>query len=368
MEAGNRRSVRCSRRDALRLLGLGVGVGASLAVDTLEAAVWQRPAAPSPVVFPDGAIIRTVLQDLNPSALTGPILTHEHLSMSTAFMSRFRALGRAGGPPPAVAPLLTENLEAMVEEVRATRADGVACIVDAGSGHGRSIDFLKQLSTRSGMPIVAAGGYFLEPFYPASVNDLSEDQLVGRLVRDAAAERWGAMGELGSEAAFTPLQRKVFRAIARAHLQTNLPIFTHTSGGLLALDQLDFFESVGVKPQSLMIGHLSRLNEPNVDVHKSIASRGAFVGFDQVGRGAADANQVTMVRALVEAGHADHILLSADFGSNDAEYHHRGGAGFARTMTVFVPMLRKAGIDDATIRKLTVDNPRRFLAFVPRTS
>jgi len=35
------------------------------------------------------------------------------------------------------------------------------------------------------------------------------------------------------------------------------------------------------------------------------------------------------------------------------------------TLTVFVPKLRAAGVKDETIRRITVDNPRRFLSFVP---
>jgi len=33
---------------------------------------------------------------------------------------------------------------------------------------------------------------------------------------------------------------------------------------------------------------------------------------------------------------------------------------------VFVPKLRQAGVSEGMIRQITVDNPRRFLAFVPR--
>jgi predicted metal-dependent phosphotriesterase family hydrolase len=29
-------------------------------------------------------------------------------------------------------------------------------------------------------------------------------------------------------------------------------------------------------------------------------------------------------------------------------------------------MLRKAGVDEATLRTIVYDNPRRFLAFVPK--
>ena len=42
-------------------------------------------------------------------------------------------------------------------------------------------------------------------------------------------------------------------------------------------------EAVGVKPQHVVIGHLDGLNDPGVRVHREIAGRGAFVGFDRVG-------------------------------------------------------------------------------------
>jgi predicted metal-dependent phosphotriesterase family hydrolase len=36
-------------------------------------------------------------------------------------------------------------------------------------------------------------------------------------------------------------------------------------------------------------------------------------------------------------------------------------------MMQFVPKLRFAGVKETTIRKILVDNPRRFLAFVPKS-
>jgi predicted metal-dependent phosphotriesterase family hydrolase len=32
---------------------------------------------------------------------------------------------------------------------------------------------------------------------------------------------------------------------------------------------------------------------------------------------------------------------------------------------VFVPKLRQAGVNDQMIRRITIENPRRFLTFVP---
>ena len=94
----------------------------------------------------------------------------------------------------------------------------------------------------------------------------------------------------------------MFRAVGKAHVATNIPIFTHTGiPGKSALEQLDILEDAGVKPDRVVIGHLGNLVDPNVYVHKAICRRGAFVGFDRQG-GNNDAQQVPMVMALDRGG------------------------------------------------------------------
>jgi phosphotriesterase-related protein len=72
-----------------------------------------------------------------------------------------------------------------------------------------------------------------------------------------------------------------------------------------------------------------------------------------------------MVLSVIEAGYEDHVLLSAD-GTLEQQRKANGGPGIAKVLTVFVPKLRQLGVKEATIQKILVDNPRRFLAFVPR--
>ena len=55
------------------------------------------------------------------------------------------------------------------------------------------------------------------------------DTLAGELVRDAAAERHGAFGEIGQEGEMTADERKVSQAVGKAHVRTGLPVFTHNA-------------------------------------------------------------------------------------------------------------------------------------------
>jgi phosphotriesterase-related protein len=362
-----------SRRELLRMVGLGAA-----------AAVFptQSDAAPA---FPKGAVIRTVLRDYAPDELAGgATLFHEHLSFAPDFMTRWtryaaetRAAnglppagrGAAAGsqaPPAPAGPFFMQDTALMVEELRTAKSDGIGCIVDGGHPDmGRDINALRQLSTESGMPIVAGAGFYTQPFYPADIKTLGEEQIVRALVKQCETEPVGVFGEIGSWDDMTAEERKVFRAIGKAHVATNLPIFTHTGiPGKAALEQLDLLEDAGVAPGRIVIGHLGNLVDANVQVQKAICRRGAFVGFDRQG-GPGDAQQVPMVMALLEAGFADHLMFSADI-SSAAQMKRNGGQGYAKTLTVFVPKLKAAGASDEVLRAIMVDNPRRFLAFVPK--
>ena len=367
-------STQLSRRTALGMLGAG-GLGlvsVARGGGPLEAWSIQAPAGTGRAPrIPQGAIIRTILKDLPPAGLgNGAVLFHEHMSFDSSFFEKMRP---ANAPRPATPPPRSylENVEVVIDEVRATGKEGVSCIVDGGHPDmGTSYPNLKTIAERSGVHIVASGGYYLQTTYPPEVATKSEDQLVDELVKDAATWRWGAFGEIGSSPEMTSDERKVFRVIGKAQRRTALPIFTHTSHAgckACALEQLDILIAAGASPQSLCIGHLSDItDDPRAETHKEIAKRGAFLGFDTVGHRLAqgDGKKVDLIKQVLAAGYEDHVLLSADFAS-ESETKFNGGAGYSSVTSVFVPKLRYAGISEATLHKIMVDNPKRFLAFVP---
>jgi predicted metal-dependent phosphotriesterase family hydrolase len=366
------RATKWTRREALSMLAMGTA-----------AAALPRGASAAPS-FPEGAVIRTILKDYPPEELGGgATLFHEHMSLAPDFLMRFRqyaaeaqAVNRppnapqpagqgAAVPPPDLS--FMRDLELLKEELAIAKREGIACIVDGGHADmGRDIGLLRQLSLSSGMPIVASGGFYAQPFYPREISTMSEEQVVQALVAQAEADPIGAFGEIGSWDYITKDERKVFRAIGRAHLATNIPIFTHTGiPGKSALEQLDILEDVGVDPKHVVIGHLTNLVDPNTEVHRAICRRGAFVGFDRQG-GPNDDPVVPIVMSLIDAGYADHLLFSSDFSNASQLKRNNKELGYAKTLTVFVPKVKKAGASDEVLRQIMNDNPRRFLAFVPK--
>ena len=345
------------------LLGLGSLV-------SLTVAAKVRAAAPA-ATFAPGAVIRTLFKDYAPSELAGgATLFHEHLSLGSDFMDRFRAaseaVAEANGIPPAQRPAgppaappgpdPMRNATLMADELRAAQREGIACLVDAGlDGAGMDLAFIREAAKQSGLPVVKGAGFYTMPFYPKHIERASVDQLAAELVQLADDYPAGAFGEIGSWDEITATERKVFRAVGKAHLATNLPVFTHTGiPGKSALEQLDILEDAGVDPRRVAIGHLGNLEDRSVYIHKVICRRGGYVGFDRQGSGR-DAPVVPLVMALIDAGYADHILISGD-----------ANRGYANPVTRFLPMLKAAGASDEVLHRIMVDNPRRFLAFVPK--
>ena len=379
-------TTRWTRREALELLGMSAAAAALPGVASAQGGV----------TFPKGAVIRTILKDYAPEELAGgATLFHEHMSMAPDFLPRWmkfaaetraanapRGAGGAGrgagggagagagrgaaaSPAPA-GPFFMQDADFMTEELATAKREGISCIVDGGHPDmGRDVNFLREISKRSGLPIVLGGGFYTQPFYPKEISTMSEEQVVQAIIKQVDTDPIGVFGEIGSWDVMTADERKVFRAIGKAHVQTNIPIFTHTGiPGIAALEQLDLLEDAGVRPDRIVIGHLGNLVDPNVQVHRAICKRGAYVGFDRQG-GPGDAEQVPLVMALLEAGFADRLMFAADTSSANQMKRNKGD-GYAKTLTVFVPKLKAAGADEQVLQQIMVDNPRRFLAFVPK--
>jgi len=344
---------RLTRREVLRLVG-GAGIitaGGLLSPETASATATAKS-------LPSGAVVRTILEDVSPERLTGTTLFHEHLSM-----------GRADGQP-----IFYDDTALIADEVKACAADGVSCIVDVGvSGLGRKISAIRAIAQRSGMLIFAGGGLHAKSDYPPDVFRKTADQVADDFVALAAAERWGVIGEMGTGTAvpIDPEERKGLQAAAKAHVRTGLAIVTHTSDGCApcALEQVDVLEAAGANLRRVVIGHLNDIRSDPSAAPIAIAKRGANVGFDHSGKPDDPRldEYVRTILAMLEAGYEDRVFLSSDFAS--AKYLRKnGGPGIDMTVTTFVPRLRRAGIGDATLHQILVENPRRLLAFVPKAA
>ena len=310
--------------------------------------------------------VQTVLGPIDPGAL-GWVLPHEHTAIALWHIPNrwdYWELRRDE-------PLITEELAAF-------RTAGGGAIVDLTlDGVGRDPTWLAGIARATGLHVVMGSGWYRGAHYPpeALIDRRSVDALVDVIVRDATVGvgetgiRSGIIGEIGTDKPWLSAQEeRVHRAAARAARRTGLAITTHAVQSTVGLDQLDVFAAEGADLTRVVIGHAD--SHPVPAYHRAIVERGATVEFDFLGmaftaleRHGEDAI-VESIRELIARGHVERILLSQDV-CHDSQLRRYGGNGYTYLADTFLPKLRAAGVSDAALRTITIDNPRRLLTIAP---
>jgi predicted metal-dependent phosphotriesterase family hydrolase len=224
---------------------------------------------------------------------------------------------------------------------------------------------LRSLADRSGLNIIMGVGHYRDPYLDRSWFDRHDhveigEDMVHQIREGQDGVRPGIIGEIGCDRGYlSAAEDRSFRAAAYAHLATGLTITTHAVVWPVGLKQLDVLESAGVDPRRVIIGHCDTVASPGYRL--AVAARGAFVQFDTIrNEGRLLDDRIKGVIELVDAGFVDSVLLSQDICAVSQLAAH-GGAGYGFILTTVVPRLRDAGMSDAEIAQVLVQNPRRAL-------
>jgi phosphotriesterase-related protein len=256
----------------------------------------------------------------------------------------------------------------MAPELERARAAGVTAIVDcAPLGVGRRADILRAVSEAASFPLVVPTGIYREPWVPDWAQAAGEDALyewmLGELTGtiEASGVQAGFIKLSAGDDGLTECETKILRAAARAGAATGAAIGSHTIRGRVVRDQLDTIEACGYSASRFIWIHASA--EPDFGLNVEMARRGAWIEYDWIGDPADDAMFIDRIQRMLDAGLGEHVLLSHDRGWYDPA---QPGGGTPRPFTYiseqFLPKLGAAGVDEATIRKLTCDNPFRAFA------
>src|SRR6266851_438269 len=222
--------------------------------------------------------------------------------------------------------LVLEGLDVAVAELVPFGQLGGGSVVDLTiTGIRPQPAKLREVSEQTGLHIVAGCGYYTQRSHPPEVAAISESELLERLLYEIASGlggtdvRPGIIGEIGTSSPVHPDEAKVLRVAAAAQARTGLAINVHVAiFRREALAALDILEAAGADLSRVVISHIDE--QPDTAYHRAILERGAYVEYDT-------------------------------FGSES----YFDGDGI-------VPRLRRRGVDDATVRKLLVENPARVLA------
>ena len=279
---------------------------------------------------------------------------HEHLLIDA--MDQYRGYG-----------FVIDDEELVIEELAAfTRNRGHTICDPTVPEIGRDPEALSRISAACGIHVIMGAGWYRESGYPREVEEHTSASLARILVQEIESGvgetgvRAGFIGEIGTGRHYIrPAEERVFRAAAIAQSHTGVAISTHTTRwGTLALEQIDLLAEFGADLSKVIIGHLG--DRRGVGHLLPIAERGVYLEVDNIGYLEYQPEEVRAdnVAALAAQGFGDRVLLSEDICMLD-HLAYRGGKGYGYLLEVFVPLLKKRGVDEESIHCMLVANPAR---------
>jgi phosphotriesterase-related protein len=303
---------------------------------------------------------------------TGPVdeerlgftLSHEHIIVASAGV-------------PETYPFLFDmprTRERIIGELSEAKAGGVDTIIDATAMDlARDVDFVADVSQASGVQVVVATGLWrdIPRFFWDRGPDFLADVFIHEIREGIGPNliRAGVIKVASDQEGVTPQAELVLRAAARACKATGVPITTHQwAPAQVGRRQTEILNEEGVDMSRVCIGHSA--DTKDVEYLESLLKLGVYLSMDRYPSRPDMPDwreRNATVKALIEHGWADRLMVGHDYapapyladGSGpDPEHPTR----YLFLSTTALPALHVDGVDDATIRKMTVDNPRRFLA------
>jgi phosphotriesterase-related protein len=293
-----------------------------------------------------------------PSEELGITLVHEHV------LSTIKSIG--------FSPLLDYK-----------RSNG-SCLVDVtpiGSPLERSAAELRKLSEETGIYIIASTGFYKEPYLPKFLFKMGVSAIADLFIKDITEGmenkgiKAGIIGEVGSSYnQITRQEEKILRAAARAQRRTGVPLVTHTTHGTMGLAQLEILEEEGADLDRVVIGHCD-LNS-DLDYHLSIARRGAYLGYDTIGKQCwlsavrgekfayqKDDSRIHLILEVLDKGFGDRIVISSDIIVDELKFNQKtlGKFKYNYLLDIFLPKLREKGVNKQEIDLIIKENPKHLL-------
>ena len=309
------------------------------------------------------AFINSVLGPLDTAEL-GFTLMHEHL------------LGSAAGISINYPELLGEKfMDRIITGLTQAKKGGIDTIVDASTFDlGRDVKVLAEASRQSGVNIITCAGWFFNPV--GTAEDWSADQCAQMFIREiqegiaGTGIKAGILKSAAHAGGVTPTGKIMLRAVARAHLQTGVPIMLHSyPAEQVGREQLSILKEEGVPMSRVKVDHC--LDTTNLEYLIWLLEQGCYLGLERMpGLSVSPNAQTKTIKALLDSGWThrllpshDHLLvcLNPELPREIKEFIDKGNPyGFQYMRKVVFPMLQEQGISDETINSLFTDGPRSF--------
>ena len=302
--------------------------------------------------------IETVTGAIRPKQL-GRTLVHEHIMVDfigadQVSPSRYDA---------------EEVFQVMLPYLKTLRAQGVKSFIDCTPSFlGRDVKILRRLSKATGLQMVTNTGLYKEPYLPAYAFEQSIDELARQWIREmeegieGTGIRAGFIKIAVHREDLKPMQQKIVRTACRTHRATGAAIACHSGHGPAMMQILDILREEKTPAGAFIAVHAG--SEKDMGYHQRLAQAGAWLEYDHIGSNPAG-EPIRLIKTMLEKDFGDRLLLSMDRGWYRIG-EPRGGKvkPYDYFYGEFVPEMKKAGISDAVIRQLTVENPAKAFTLI----
>lgn len=313
------------------------------------------------------SFVRTVLGDIAPGQM-GLTYSHEHIVIEEGF-STF------SNPD-----FILNDVSRIATELNAFYEYGGRTVVDTmPAASGRNILKLAELSRRSNVHIIAPTGIHLEKYYPPNHwrYHLSVDELTELFVKDITegidqydynspivkrtAHKAGIIKLATGDEAITAHQHKIFEAVTNAHLQTGVPILTHTNSGLQAMEQVELFKKLNADISHVVLSHTDKRKD--LSFHRDLMQTGVYVEYDSHFRWKnKDDNWTYFLLEKLLPDFSNQIVIGMDMARNIYWKSYGGKPGLIYLLTEFKNELSRRGLADY-FEKLFFLNPQMLFTF-----
>ena len=263
-----------------------------------------------------GKKVTTVLGPVAPESM-GITDAHNHLWISSL-----------EGIPKQV-PVL-DQFDLILEELKAYKVNGGGSQIDCQpGGAGRDGNRLRELSSSSGVNIVACTGFHLKAYYPegSALWQMSEEEASGYFINEI---KYGLIETRGNDQTVYPGFIKVavkdnlentplhlLEAAVEAGRISGYAVEMHTERGAAVEDFLDFILKLDFGLERLIICHIDK--RPDAGLHKELAQAGCGLEYDTFFRPKykPDKNVWNLIPEMVNAGYHRSLVLATDLAESD---------------------------------------------------
>jgi len=283
-------------------------------------------------------------------------------------------------------------LATCIAKVKSMQACGIQSMLDpCPNDLGRDVQLAAEVAQRTGFNIICATGLYKQDeggfahwHYRRELGiavDAMTELFVHELTRGIGDSgiRAGIIKIATGVGQVTDYEYQVLEAAAAAALETGAPITTHTDEGTMGDVQQQFLLDKGIPAHKIIIGH--SCGSSDHAYHMGIVEKGSYLGFDRFGLDVLtpDQQRIDALIKLLRKDLQQQIVIS-----HDSVWCTRGEPfpadllNSVDTDVLFnpthfhrhiIPRLLAAGVTEAQINTMLVDNPRRFFAGeAPRTN